>query len=112
MKLQGILPKSLRKYSGLPRGVLNGALGNAMSACVLERLLPQIAWATGSIPELMPDVWSCPSCRRRGARQGAFLPCAHCFLWRLPVLEEPRELVRPRILLGRSFRQAAHLVGA
>ena len=41
MKLQGIRPKSLSKYSGLPRGVLNGALGNAMSACILERVLPR-----------------------------------------------------------------------
>ena len=70
MKLQGILPKSLRKYSGLPRGVLDAALGNAMSACILERLLPRIVWATGCIPELMPDVWSCPDFIAAGGHFG------------------------------------------
>ena len=70
MKLQGILPKNLHTYSGLPRSVLSGALGNAMYACILERLLPRIDWATGSIPELMPDVWSCPDFIAAGGHFG------------------------------------------
>ena len=43
MKLQGIRPENLRAYRGMSPGVLNAAVGNAMSACVLERLLPRIA---------------------------------------------------------------------
>ena len=41
-----------------------------MSACVLERLLPRIAYAIGCIPERMPDEWCHPGFIAAGGRFG------------------------------------------
>ena len=68
LKLQGIRPENMRKYRGMSPGVLNAAVGNAMSACVLERLLPRIAYAIGCIPERMPDEWCHPGFIAAGGR--------------------------------------------
>ena len=70
LKLQGIRPENMRKYRGMSQGVLNAAVGNAMSACVLERLLPRIAYAIGCIPERMPDEWCHPGFIAAGGRFG------------------------------------------
>ena len=70
LKLQGIRPEHMRKYRGMSPGVLNAAVGNAMSACVLERLLPRIAYAIGCIPERMPDEWCHPGFIAAGGRFG------------------------------------------
>ena len=70
LKLQGIRPENMRKYRGMSPGVLNAAVGNAMSACVLERLLPRIAYAIGCIPERMPDEWCHPGFIAAGGRFG------------------------------------------
>ena len=70
LKLQGIRPENMRKYRGMSPGVLNAAVGNAMPACVLERLLPRIAYAIGCIPERMPDEWSRPGFIAAGGRFG------------------------------------------
>ena len=70
LKLQGIRPENMRKYHGMSAGVLNAAVGNAMSACVLERLLPRIAYAIGCIPERMPDEWCHPGFIAAGGRFG------------------------------------------
>ena len=69
LKLQGIRPANMRGH-GLSYGVLNAAVGNAMSACVLERLLPRIAYAIGCIPERMPDEWCHPGFIAAGGRFG------------------------------------------
>ena len=70
LKLQGIRPENMREYRGMAPGVLNAAVGNAMSACVLERLLPRIAYAIGCIPERMPDEWCHPGFIAAGGRFG------------------------------------------
>ena len=59
-KLQGIRPENVCTYRKMSPAVLTAAGGNAMSACVLERLLPRIAYAIGCIPERMPDEWCHP----------------------------------------------------
>ena len=69
LKLQGIRPENMRGH-GLSYGVLNAAVGNAMSACILERLLPRIAYAIGCIPERMPDEWCHPGFIAAGGRFG------------------------------------------
>ena len=70
LKLQGIRPENVRTYRKMPPTVLNAAVGNAMSACVLERLLPRIAYAIGCIPERMPDEWCRPGFIAAGGRFG------------------------------------------
>ena len=70
LKLQGIRPENMRKYQGMSSRALKAAVGNAMSACVLERLLPRIAYAIGCIPERMPDEWCHPGFIAAGGRFG------------------------------------------
>ena len=70
LKLQGIRPENMRKYGKMSPAVLNAAVGNAMSACILERLLPRIAYAIGSVPERMPDEWCRPGFIAAGGRFG------------------------------------------
>jgi hypothetical protein len=48
MRCQGMRPSRLRKWSkSMPRGVIGHAIGNAMSVCVLERLLPKVLYSAG-----------------------------------------------------------------
>ena len=48
MRCQGMQPTRLRKWSKfMPRGIIGHAIGNAMSVCVLERLLPKVLYNAG-----------------------------------------------------------------
>ena len=68
LKFQGIVPCNIRNYRRLPRTVFNGAIGNAMSACVLERLLLAAAWSSSCIDEPLEDDWLRPSFIDDGGR--------------------------------------------
>jgi hypothetical protein len=48
MRCQGMQPKRLRKWTeSMSRGAIGHAIGNAMSVCVLERLLPTVLYSAG-----------------------------------------------------------------
>ena len=57
LKLQGIHPRLVGDLTKIPTGEANASIGNAMSANILERLLPRIAYATGLIKEPHKDSW-------------------------------------------------------
>lgn len=56
MRCQGMQPKRMRKwYKSMPRGVIGHAIGNAMSVCVLERLLPRVMYSAGILAKRPVD---------------------------------------------------------
>ena len=65
MKFQGMVPENVGKYKDLPKTEINAAVGNAMSANVLERLLPAVLFASGLSQEV-PDKWLDPAFIKNG----------------------------------------------
>ena len=57
MKLQGMVPENVGPNESFPRRDIDAAIGNAMSATVLERLLPAVAYATGVLSNKPRDAW-------------------------------------------------------
>ena len=56
LMLQGIDPAVVGDFEKMPRTHFNTAIGNGMSANVLERLLPKIAYAAGILRKEVIDV--------------------------------------------------------
>ena len=69
-KLQGMVPTNIGDYMKLVKSIniFNGAIGNAMSANVLERLLPSVAYACGLLEKRIADSWSDPDFVKSGGR--------------------------------------------
>ncbi len=60
-RLQGINPQNIPWQDlGIARSTIGGAIGNAMSVNVLERLLPRVAYAAGLLHSLPLDKWEDP----------------------------------------------------
>lgn len=70
LKLQGVVPENIGDTRGIPTREINASIGNAMSACVLERILPRVAWVIGHLPGVQPprDEWSDPNFVAKGGR--------------------------------------------
>jgi len=57
-RFQGMRPQPWKKW-GMSRTMFNGALGNAMSVNILERLLPRVLQAAGLIKNTdWSDKWA------------------------------------------------------
>ena len=69
LKLQGIHPDVFNVNGcGLSRSDLNAAVGNAMSANILERILPRVAYAAGILDQCPKDLWKDDAFVSSGAR--------------------------------------------
>ena len=61
MRLQGFHPSEIPwEKHGLSRNAVGMALGNAMSANVLQRILPRALWSAGLLSERPVDRWEDP----------------------------------------------------
>ena len=73
LRLQGVPPSLFNEVCGtgkINQTNLNGAIGNAMSVPVLERLLPSLCWVAGLLPHLEKapcDPWNDLQWVRKGA---------------------------------------------
>ena len=58
LRLQGFRPETVSwEEAGVARTRMGRAIGNAMSCCIMERLLPRVLWAGGLISEMPVDKW-------------------------------------------------------
>jgi len=75
-RLPGIRPETLARRGcadDVPINEIKSGIGNAMTASVLERILPRVAWATGRLRELPADKWEDVGFIKRGGRFAATL---------------------------------------
>ena len=68
VKLQGMVPENVGPYESFPRRDIDAAIGNAMSANVLERLLPAVAYASGVLSNKPCDAWLREDFIKKGGR--------------------------------------------
>ena len=68
LRLQGFIPEHVPHKGQVSKTAINHAIGNAVSCCIYERLLPEVLWTIGCLDEKVIESWLDEDWVLRGAR--------------------------------------------